>query len=64
MNAAKSNMENLNKEDVQLLCSYRRIYAPIVKQSRSLDFTVVKELVKVFWLKALRKLKSRKDLPV
>lgn len=44
--AAKFEMENLNNEDIQLLCNYRKAHPSIEKQSRSLDFTVVNELVK------------------
>jgi hypothetical protein len=41
-----SSMENLNNEDIRLLCNYRKnIHGLIEKESRSLDFTVVKELV-------------------
>ncbi|EUC40886.1 hypothetical protein COCMIDRAFT_9320 [Bipolaris oryzae ATCC 44560] len=46
MNATKFDMENLNKEDIQLLCNYRKIHTSVEKQSRSLDFIVVNELVK------------------
>ncbi|EMD85883.1 hypothetical protein COCC4DRAFT_28984 [Bipolaris maydis ATCC 48331] len=47
MNAAKfESMENLNNEDIQLLCNYRKIHTTVEQQSRSLDFIVVNELVK------------------
>jgi hypothetical protein len=57
-----NSMENLNNKDIQLLCDYRKIHAPIEKQSRSLDFTVVKELAKGLLGQGIEKAEITKGL--
>ncbi|KAG9381621.1 Dimer-Tnp-hAT domain containing protein [Pyrenophora tritici-repentis] len=58
-----SHMENLNNEDIQLLCNYRKnCHSLIEKQSRSLDFTVVKELVNDLLAQGIEKVDITKGL--
>ncbi|KAI1521079.1 hypothetical protein PtrSN001C_012378, partial [Pyrenophora tritici-repentis] len=57
------SMENLNNEDIQLLCNYRKnCHSLIEKQSRSLDFTVVKELVNDLLAQGIEKVDITKGL--
>lgn len=56
-------MENLNNEDIRLLCNYRKkCHSLIEKQSRSLDFTVVTELVNDLLAQGIEKFDITKGL--
>ncbi|KAI1676123.1 hypothetical protein KJE20_14289 [Pyrenophora tritici-repentis] len=62
MNATKFDMENLNNEDILLLCGYRKLHASIEKQSRSLDFIVAEELVKGLLAQGIERVDITKGL--
>jgi hypothetical protein len=56
-------VENLNNTDIQLLCDYRKKFLCVIEgQSRSLDFTVVKELVSGLLAQDIKKADIAKGL--
>jgi hypothetical protein len=56
-------VENLNNTDIQLLCDYRKKFLGVIEgQSRSLDYTVVKELISGLLAQDIKKADIAKGL--